>query len=317
MKFKLTTYNMKQNVLFAGLFAAAAMFTSCNTGGDDGNYSSMGMGSCNLVIPSDASKEVSVQSDGNYTFKFYLDRGTAVITSTSINLGGDKVVLHTDELPYNTYLFGNNIQSINVKANNAGMASNHPVTNLNCNLVNSFWWDDILATSISGIPSWENLRTGVLELSYDVDGYTVRTFGADRVYKGETMTQVDSSNGLSSYSTTEMLYRVVMNVDKKKADVVLYRAKFSDQMPVTISAMVLKDLDLSFSRNGFIVSGTDVVPAVAEGISTTPYPNFTFKTFNLYTVNLEMTNVIADFTVGNAYTGYFEGTCNITNAVMD
>ena len=56
-----------------------------------------------------------------------------------------------------------------------------------------------------------------------------------------------------------------MNLKEKKATVILYDVKLAEEMPQTISNIVLSNLDLGFSSSGIYVSGSNVVPSVYEG----------------------------------------------------
>lgn len=134
--------------------------------------------------------------------------------------------------------------------------------------------------------------------------YKVYTFWPDLYYCGVTETEV-LGNPESAFKSQDVGYRVKFDIAKKKAQVVLYNVQFNPQMPPQ-ECLILPDLDVQFTHNGFVVEAQNVNPLYIEGGMIMENPRFPFTTFSLVAED-NMVECYCDFTVAGRFHGYFTG----------
>lgn len=135
------------------------------------------------------------------------------------------------------------------------------------------------------------------------DKYMVYTFWPDLYYKGVTKSEVIGVDG--EYVSQEVGYRLKFSIAKKTATVVLYNVKFHKDMPAQ-KCLILPDLDVQFTNNGYKVEATNVVPLYIEGTHLMESPRFPFTSFS-FVAEGNMVEGSCDFTVAGRFHGSFVG----------
>lgn len=286
---------MKSNLLLAlGLLASVA-FTSCslNDGVQEQTLSSQ---MSQLIIPDDASKDVTCQRNCLFVMKMDLQTGIMDVSASDLTINGSKGNLSLPSVKY-TYSYNSFAESYFFTNGTGNFANTTPVENVKGYL-----------TSL--IPSFRGQY--MLVMSYRTNGATVKTFSSTPLFSGTTTTTYPMSPDPAV--NTDALYGIVFADDMKTATVVIYNIQFAPGAP-KLESVILKDVDVNFDRNGYkLVLADRTVPEVSEGGSTTPYENFPFTAFTLSTVNDELTEVKCEYEVeatmgGNTMTfnGEFTG----------
>lgn len=306
---------MKKIVLsllaFTGLF-----LSSCNVGNGD-NYQNVAYYPTNLIIPTDGSP--AVMSQGVYPIKFDFNDGTATV-SGALRINETDYSFVADPVKYVDYGYKQVIKGV------SGMFSNGSQEMRNGKFMISAYDalpKDFNPTKVfTPIVKNENAGTkfipGVLitPVSQSVsaifvgyyqmgDRYNVHTFSTDTFYAGTTNT---------GYATSDKtVYRVIMDIEKKKATLLIYDAKFAEEMP-SIKTIILPELDIVTNSNGYEIVGENIVPLVPEADSTmaelsqcTPNEAFIFNSFRMNTVDQLLTKVNMDYRVAGRFNGKFSG----------
>lgn len=288
------------------IFAASAALLLLSSCGEDEkvNTQTSSYPVYNLVTPVNGIGEPEL-SLGTYSLLYDFANGKVTTSCTNVAVGGKAYKFGLEELPfklvYSTY------------GETAAFSSTNPlmttspelnVNNLKCEVTTSFL---VYPSAVPGVTGMTNFNP-LLLMSYNIGNeYTVRTFVPDNTFSGKTMTTFTTQDGASgSYANDRIIYRAVLRVQDKKADVVIYRAKFAEQAP-EIAAMILKDLDLEFNGTGYVIRGTEVIPEVVEGTGATPNTRYPFNSFVLSTTNSTLTSVRCEYTVSSRFNGVFSG----------
>ncbi len=136
------------------------------------------------------------------------------------------------------------------------------------------------------------------------DEYQIYTFWPDLYYCGVTDTEVMGVAD-SEYKSQDVGYRLKFDIKNKKAQVVLYNVKFNEQMPA-MECLILPNLDVQFTNNGYIVEAANVNPLYIEGGKIMENPRFPFTTFK-FVAEGNMVEGYCDFTVAGRFHGAFTG----------
>lgn len=294
---------MNKNLFLIG--AGILMFASVSCDRETTSVQTNTIQLCSLVTSLDGNEDVTV-SETSYTLKLDYGNNTLSTSTTNLEVGGNKYSFATDEIPGKNSYDEKHGNVLKVSSPSAGMASGNgqlPISDFTCEIYSAAQYE------LPYIPNM-NISTGIYQpviLGFNLGNYKVRTFQKDVFFTGQTETEFRTQSGeLSNFSTKGTMYRVIMDVDKKKATVIIYQAKFAEQMPEQ-KVMILNDLDLSFSSAGYTVSGKDIIPSVVEGVSATPNDNFPFTTFQFSTTGDKLTNVIGSYVVAGRFNGFFSG----------
>ena len=95
-----------------------------------------------------------------------------------------------------------------------------------------------------------------------------------------------------------------MNLAEKTADIVIYDAQFAEEMPMKLT-MMLKGLNIEFTREGYVIKGENIVPLV--GNDAIEYPQFAFNEFVFECNDEFLINANVKFTVAGQYRAEFSG----------
>lgn len=306
---------MKLKFLLLGCIAAGIGLSSCNLDSDeDDNYMNGQYSCCNLVIPSEGGDAFATRA--NYTMSFYYLNGTATLTTNNLSLGYGNLAFTTNAMPTETKLYDVNGKTLDVTSFSGGKASDNGVTVTNVNgylssIVN------VLGTNDPINPAYKFTAMIPIIASYNVNyDYTVKTFMSDAIYTGTTNIKSVGSTA-NPFTNDGIRYRVVMSTDLKKADIIFYNAKFADRMPVTIN-FVLQNLDVTFNKSGYIISGKNLIPQLYEATGLTPAPNYEVTEFQFINTSDDLTVGTAMYTVsmgGAQYNGDFQGYYALTGPI--
>lgn len=301
------------------IFCASALcllFSSCLK--DSVDERTINYTTNNLIIPLKGD-EKPIVGVGTYSVNAIVSNGTLSV-SANLRLPQRDLAISTGQVRYatNSYSLGNGAIGTVTKFQNAsGTASSLPVTGFSGAITSLFYYPntDISLPGINFTPAAEFGPMTVF--GYNIgDEYKVRTFARDAVYSGSTSTHYAyQGQAMPTFTTDKILYRIVMSSDYKTADLIIYQAKFAEQQPVEIAAMVLKGLTVEFNSRGYTITGKDIEPQVPElngaEMGYTTYDNYTFYNVVFQTVSDDLTTASIDYTVenprGGNYTGQFTG----------
>lgn len=287
--------------LTLGLFSAFLLALGACSSDVDDTTQTVAYSTVNLVTPLNGGE--SFASKGTYKFFLNLSKGYASVSTANLMIDNKAHFFQTDTVAYG-YAGGNGllIRMQNLKGNLDNDKS-MPLANTIFDIT-SYYYVPTLA-----IPSYQQMPDPYPYIigQYTAGNWQVATFQADCSYLGKTTTSYYDQNGvIQSFENKDMLYRVIVDIDKKTADIIIYNAKFAAPAP-TLSAILLKDLAVTYGSGTYSIEGKDVVPSVIEGTSWQENPRFVFNSFKLFTLNKEMTQVDMDFEVAGVYHGNFVG----------
>lgn len=144
------------------------------------------------------------------------------------------------------------------------------------------------------------------ETQYNIDDYRVMTFWCDMLYTGTTTT-MDAGNTSMSTNKDGMV-RVYLNLQKAseyKATIYFYNYKFSDAADAKAVDMKLVDVPVTFDRNGFNISGKDLVPVSV--MDKKEMPEYTVSDLTVRSAT-NMTGVTCHFSLSDNTVVSFDGT---------
>lgn len=270
---------MKLNLILASAILTAGFMTSCSL--DDAvSENTIPANISQLIIPDDPAKDVTVQKLCSYSLKMDEIAGTVVITSSDFSIGSTSGSLTTSPVKFNYAT--NGIYYSYYFQNAHGKFGTNEVSDVT----------GFLTTLSTFGP-----QQPVLVLGYHVDGYTVRTFALNTIFSGTTKTTYNMGAGEKTYESEEPQFAISFSEDMTKATVTLLNIRFAEEMPKTLEAVILRDLPVTLDRNGYTISGSVDAPEVKEGSSTTPNPNYPFKSIIVKNANPEMTEITCDYVV--------------------
>ena len=326
---------MKKAII--GLFAMTSLvLTSCDMDVKDTTEKRPFLG-FNLVNPLDGGKSDAAPSV--YTFDMNLTKATGTI-ATSVTYNKTKYDFTSNEITVGLDLGGYLFQGIQGNVNNDPTM---PLMNANILLALNFVYPyakqvdpdnkNNTFTLDQFYPNKENQAVGgepidgvlyrpnttvapIVVGSYQIgQDYKVTTFTTDRTYQGTTGTTYTVMGQPASATSKTIFYRVILDIAKNKASVVMYKAKFSNVAAEPEKAVIyIPGLDLVWGNSTYTVSGKDIVPMVIDGGKLEEMPDFTFASFNMQTKGEFMTDVDMSFKVINSvmgqnieYNGNFSG----------
>lgn len=290
-----------KKALFLTLGLGAVLgLASCS---DDQNKSTMtyNVQSYNLVTSVDGSKDPVVAAS-TYKFDFDMMNTTATV-GTEITGLGSTVSFVTGSIPYTGgFYYGEDgmlRELIKMESFKQGSIYNMEV---------QLFTPANVAPEVIGAPKISMPAMGrYLVMNYQSgDNTKVRTFWSDVTFCGTTTTTYQWEGADKQFSNKDMKYRVVMDLQNKKATVVFYDAKFAEEMKVSLAAIELADLDLTFTQNGYTIEGKNITPSSYDNGTKVPFPSYVFDNFSLVTVG-ELTSTTIDYEVAGIYKGHFDG----------
>lgn len=258
----------------------------------------------NLISPLDGSEPFA--TEGAYTFDLNLTRLYGTVSTTNLKIDNKDYSFTTDTVSTLNYtgMQGFYIRFLNVKGYLGGDRT-MPLNNANFDITSLFYSPGIT------IPEYPEKQENMPYIigQYTAGDWYVVTLQKDATYVGKTKTTYPGQDGTEqTYENEGMYYRVIMDTDKKTADIIIYEPQFASSAP-KLKSIRLKGLPVKFGHGSFTIDAQDVIPQMVEGTSWIDVPNFTFNSFSVSSTNKEMTKIKMDYTVAGAYQGSFSGAC--------
>lgn len=297
---------MNLKTLILGLAGCGLALTSCNLDNDNEDNYTMGSYQCCNLVASDHGEAFATKA--SYTLTFYYLNDKLSVTTNDLNLGYGNLGFSTGMMNCKTSLYNVNGATLDATTFSSGSAVGDGLSVQN---VNGFITSmvNILGTNDPTNPDYKWTSRIPLVANYVVNNeYTVKTFMPDAIYSGTTNVFSQGSEA-EPFTNDGIRYRIVFQENLKKADLIFYNAKFAEKMPITIN-FILKDLDVTYNRNGYVISGKNIEPLLNEGNDWTPAPSFPFKSFEFINTSSDLTTGTAQYTVqvfGQPYTCSFNG----------
>lgn len=293
------------------LLAAPAIFPSCNSDDDNNDYTSRTTFTVyNHVAPLNGGGNAKV-SKGNYTLSMNIGPQTLEMMSNDLSFDGKEYVLGTQTVAYKTQGFTNTqnggyseIYSFNSGDNNIAMPGTGSVTGLKAIVSPFMYFNKNVALSDYPTITTSSFR---LAMNYTYDNaLRVKTFYPDSFFGGKTKTTYTMGGQAGEYTTEKPMYRLYMDINKGTADVIIYSVQFADKMP-ELTALVVKGLRLTFTADGYVAEGKDIVPDQIENGSRTPNPRYVFKDIKVTNNSSNLVSANIEFNVADSFHGSFNG----------
>lgn len=284
-----------------GLFSAMLLtLGACSTDVED-QTQTVGYSTVNLVTPLNGGE--SFASKGTYKFYFNLTQMKGTVSTSNLMIDNKAYTFQTDTISYG-YMGGNGmlIRLQNLKGYLDGN-KDMPLSEANFDITSYYYVSNISVPDYVQTPNPYPYVIG----QYTAGNWHVATFQEDASYFGVTTTTYAGEGGaVQGYENKEMLYRVIIDISKKTADVIIYNAKFAEPAP-SLKAILLKDLKVTWGNGAYTIEGENVVPKVAEGTSWTENPTYVFNQFTMSTENKAMTKATMEYQVAGRFMGNFSG----------
>ena len=303
---------MKKSILCAAAIGMLAL-TSCDTTGDQATMTrNFNVSTYNLVTPLTSEGSIQVTpSTYAISFEYYAAKAKFQVTDLEYQ-PGVKTSFLSDEISGYAYNYnatdGKQYNAVQFSANNIAMQSGPALTSLNCTITDAYVTNSTTLPDMTK-PIYAPLYAG---FNYILDGkYRVRTFWPNTCFIGETVSHGTdmSGNEFSGVTSTGTTYRVVMKLDDKaayKADVYLVDFQLVTGMPKI--NIVVQDLDLKFTADGYEISGANVIPGTIEDSAITPTPRYVFNSFALECSG-DLSRATGSYTVAGKYGATFSVNC--------
>ncbi|MBD5218450.1 MAG: hypothetical protein HDS73_08200 [Bacteroidales bacterium] len=284
---------MKKSILFASL-CAGLILTACST--EDPVYTStQGFNVANLILPINENEDPFVQT-GTITFEVESYSQMLKVATSELIINNKNYSFNTQQMSYGITEYGGfSFAAPYVYDGDNRIQSLRGVVTYNINNPKSLGID----SNISGVNGVADFGVACL-VQYNIpDVAVVKTIQREAYYAGTVDTSV---SGQDPFTSKSAIFRVILDLEKRNATVVVYNAKFNSQMPQL--TFVLKDLDLIYTDNGYEIKGEEIVPIGADG---SPYPGFPFNTFHFVAKGNDLSAADIDFTVSGRFKGKFSG----------
>ena len=287
---------------FIGAAACSMMLGGCSLGDDElTTYFSISLN--NLIIPADPDAAPIVQKGCSYKVNYDLAKGLATVSTADLKISGDAASFTTDEMKMTQRMAQGNYYIREFSGAGHMDDGSYDIVNFKGVETQLFYATPTLIPGISNV----TMDAGVV-FTYGIgDKYRVKTFMSDMNFKGETVTTFSMKGQTINYVNNDPVYRIKFSDDLKKATLVIYNVRFAEQMPKPLAAVIVKDLDVTFTRQGYVISGSERVPEVLEGGATTEYPNYTFNSFKFTADSDDLTKAVCEYTVAGRFKGVFKG----------
>lgn len=305
-----------KKILFSGVAAAtlACSLTSCIKTSEPENRLSTKVPTGVLI--STAGSSTATVSSSVFDFNFDLVKGTAAVGTNIVVSSTDAIKFTTDEIKYSqSYWDFENARHevISVDGSNVGKTTDGKLVNsFKCSL-NSMAY---IPPQLEGVPEptlplcniGGNVYYKYVDASFKVgDNTMVRTFWPDATFRGDTeCNYTDRTTGQAkTFKGNSAQYRVIMDLKKNTASVVIYNAKFAENMP-EIKGIVMANLPLKFDASGYSVVGNDSVPYVVEGGKLVSNPAYKMTEFT-FASSGDLTKGNCSFTIRGGFNCNFSG----------
>ena len=300
---------MKNKILFGGVMML--FLTGCNTN-DFESIQKFNSNALNII--SSVENGATVVTTGTYTYDLNVGKQEGTVSTSNLIFNNATVSFTTEAMNYASS--GPDAVFTNINATTSGVLT-LPLTG-NILTTSRYYLPASFGISSPYNPAYGNtlplVTVGVYNLG---NSYVVKTFQPNTFWVGKTTTTYPFMGVTETYETEDILYGLILKLDKEandnKADILMYNAKFSNVPQEPIKALImLKDLPVSFDNGRISISATDVIPEIAEGTQSTPYPTYVFNTLTFNTTNEELSTATFNYQVAGMYNGTFSGKYVIT-----
>lgn len=249
----------------------------------------------------------TIMSKGYYTFNLTTSAQTGTIGGQDILINNASMSFRTEEMAYSSPSLYEAIFK-NVSTTTTGSLT-YPLTNGNFLATPFYYFPGFFGINSPYNPSTAQGIPDIVVASYNLgDAYTVKTFQENTFYKGKTNTTYPFQGSVQNFTTEEIYYGLILNLADKKATIIMYNAKFSGVEAEPVKAQViLKDLTIDCTGGQITVKGENIIPEIAEGTTTTPYPSYTFDNIEYKTTSNDLTQATITYKVAGIYNGSFAG----------
>lgn len=284
---------MKKSIIYLAAVVMMLSTAGCVKDEPDVSYT-VGMNMGAAVVPVN-NPSAGYFTNGNFQFQF--ETSDCLLRVTDINLPGEEKIDLSVNAPFLNFNFTN---STSVSQLNC-LGKSYPAT-----VPSDASASNVIAAMVYGVVKYPG--GGLITMpasiyspavSMRLGDYRIASVPLNCYYQGVTKSNIDN------FESTDGYYGVSIDAKTKKALVVIYEIKFADQMPKL--NIVLRDLDVVFTTNGYKIVGDNVVPEMIEGTSSTPNPNFKFDSFDLTSRFDHMGEIAIQFRVAGRYEGSFSG----------
>ena len=309
---------MKGKLMMTLVALATFGFVSCDK--EVENNASFSSSTYNYVVHLDGEGEPVIKK-GYYTFVMDYETKKLSISTDMVDMGtDDDVKFTTNEIKYNTSVvnFNGGVGTViyGTELTPGTTTDGRELRNLRFELSPLYYEPPTITYTkddTSPLPqpdlTYRKRTTGrngeAPKMLYQIgEDYMVYTFWPDLYYNGVTKTSVMGDDN-STFESQDVGYRLKFDIAKKKATVVLYNVQFNPQMP-KMECLILPDLDVEFTNNGYIVDAHNVVPLYIENMKIMENPRFPFTTFR-FVAETNMVEGTCEFTVAGRFYGSFIG----------
>lgn len=278
-------------ILSATAAASIVLLASCS-GSDTPSSETLSFRAGTSVVASDGSSAPHAYV-AEYKTEYNLSSGYVTVSSDNLYAGTGKIPFRA-EMPFRSQVYSNgDIRSFSSPSDL--QMGGFTVCGISGNMISVY-----NPSSVAGIPA--GIRR-VFNMSFSCEGNSVTVFDLAPYFGGTTETRyVNAAGQPTVFKYDELIYAVDLDVEKGKANVTFYNARFASEMPVKLRFR-LEDLELEFTSSGYVISGTSVVPQVFEGSATTPNEKYTFKSFNLTVSGKNYNSAMISYSVAGKYSG--------------
>lgn len=311
---------MNKHFLLGGVTIALALSAiSCTKDG----YSEM-----NITRPAAAISLITslsdgsvVASEGNYAFNIKMTN-----TETSGTISSPDLIANNTSLNFNTdsqgykssgydYFFENvkgTVGNSTMELNNANFLALYlydmEFENENSRNKYGYFYDE---TKIGEYTYQVNVNYPWITVAkYNIgSSYRVNTFQKNTFFRGTTRTTYPANP--QGFVTDDIIYRFILKKAEKSdaytADMILYNARFAQEMPVSLIAVLVEDLNVDFTPDGIKITGKDIIPKWYTNNEYLPLERYIFRSVDFTTTDEYYASGRLIYHVGDDYEGYFEG----------
>lgn len=294
---------MKKSLLTLCTLAVGVTFASCS-GGDNQLTENYNIDLANLITDTHANCESTIALS-NYAFNYDYTNQTMQLRVSGLPIDGTSYsFISADDIKFTETNYNQGTVKKFAIPTMSSLSSSVVATGLSGEVSTAYNYNPVLNV-ISQV--WRRFM-----ISYTVDNrYTVQTFEKTTYWKGTTNTSYVFQGAHKEFSSSEPVYGIDMDIEKKTATLLIFNARFAEEMNVSIEVMKIEGLKISASLGQYTVEGTDLIPEVKEGSGWTKNPKYTFNTFKLVTTDANLTRGSISFTVADT----FQGSANVQSTL--
>ena len=295
---------MNKNLPGVALLAAVAFLSSCSNDEPTEGYDIFSVDCGNYIVPDNGGGQPYAES-ASYYFDFKYHNSTVDMVCSRKNASVTKEIFKISNVKYSQKDYADgNIRSFSVESE---ISISDPSSDIVSHIV----------ADVSSIFSFNPVTDVILDrvvipsVTFRMGDSSVSSFSKSPYFGGITVTEYEKNGELKTFSNNQLVYSLFLDLETSKASAVYYNARFAQEMPRPIT-VGLSNLDITYEKEGYVVSGENVVPLMKEGGADTPMPVFVFNSFMLKTSgdNLRTAEVVYEVA------GKYKGTANVSELIF-